>query len=78
LAKILDHLIEIVCTSVGVLEDPGSVLQGPARPESRGLGPAQEGLGFYFLRPEPSEYTLIETNHELLTLGFVEFSQKLR
>ncbi|KAJ7798047.1 hypothetical protein B0H14DRAFT_3886686 [Mycena olivaceomarginata] len=40
--------------------DPNSPGQhrwaGPARPESRGLGPAWEGLGFYFLRPEPKPW----------------------
>jgi hypothetical protein len=38
---------------IGSMRIAHSVLQGPARPESRGLGPAREGLGLYFLRPEP-------------------------
>ncbi|KAJ7707268.1 hypothetical protein B0H14DRAFT_2646844 [Mycena olivaceomarginata] len=33
-----------------------SVLQGPARPESPGLGPAWAGLGFHFLRPKPKPW----------------------
>ncbi|KAJ7772763.1 hypothetical protein B0H14DRAFT_2632282 [Mycena olivaceomarginata] len=32
------------------------LLQGPARPENRGLGPAWEGSGFHFLRLEPKPW----------------------
>jgi hypothetical protein len=31
----------------------GSDVQGPARPQNPGLGPALEGLGFHFFRPKP-------------------------